>query len=163
MKGTTLPVIDLSKYILPLDDLKIVRRNGVFKVFDPLRKNYYILTEEELVRQSFVSCMINSLGYPMSLMANEISIRLNETHKRCDTVVFSSEGLPLMIIEYKAPSVGLSQEVFNQIVRYNMALKAHFLVVSNGYNSFYCKVDYNSHSIKLLEKMPFYKDIKDTI
>lgn len=159
MKGEKFPDIDFSKFILPPAELKIVRRNGVFKVFDPLRKNYFCLTDEEFVRQAFVSWMINHLGYPPSLMANEIGIRLNDTFKRCDTVVFSSDGNPLMIVEYKAPSVDISQEVFNQIVRYNMVLKAEYLVVSNGRKNYCCKVHYDSHDIEFLPEMPTFNHI----
>ena len=160
MKGETFPNIDFSRFILPPVELKILRRNGVFKVFDQLRKDYFCLTEEEFVRQVFVAWMVNQLGYPPSLMANEIGIRLNDTLKRCDTVVFASTGHPLMIIEYKAPSINLNQEVFNQIVRYNMALKANYLVVSNGYVNYFCKVNYTENSITLLEEMPSYSQIK---
>ena len=160
LKGSTFPEIDFSQFILPPVDLKIVRRNGVFRVFDPLRKKYFCLTDEEFVRQVFVTWLVKDLGYPPELMANEIGIRLNDTFKRCDTVVFSSEGSPLMIIEYKAPKINLDQEVFNQIVRYNMALKADYLVVSNGYKNFCCKVDYANHSITFLDKIPSYQEIK---
>lgn len=160
MKGQKFPQIDFTKFILPPARLKIVRRNGIFRVFDRLRKKYYCLTEEEFVRQTFVSWLIDHLNYPESLMANEIGIRLNETYKRCDTVVFCNSGQPLMIIEYKAPNVGLSQEVFNQIVRYNMALKASFLVVSNGYEIFCCRVNYDSHEVDFLNTIPPYQEIK---
>ena len=159
MKADKLPAIDFKKFILPPADLKIVRRNGVFKVFDILRKDFFCLTDEEFVRQVFVAWMIEGLGYPPSLMANEIGIRLNDTYKRCDTVVFSSEGSPLMILEFKAPNVKITQEVFNQIVRYNMALKARYLVVSNGYSLFCCKVDYNNHSVDFIIEMPRYKEL----
>ena len=159
MKGKNFPKIDFSKLAIPPAELKIVRRNGVFMVFDPLRKNYFVLTEEEFVRQIYVEWMISSLGYPPSLMANEIGISLNDTVKRCDTVVFSSQGNPLMIIEYKAPGVKVSQEVFNQIVRYNMALKAKFLVVSNGYVIFCCRVNYADNTIDFLDKMPSFIEL----
>lgn len=159
MKGKKFPEIDFTRLILPPVELKIVRRNDVFKVLDPLRKKYYILTEEEFIRQIFVNWLIKDLGYPPSIMANEIGIRLNDTYKRCDTVVFTNEGSPLMIIEYKAPCVTINQDVFNQIVRYNMALKAEYLTVSNGYVNYCCKVNYNDNSIIFLEEVPSYKEI----
>lgn len=126
-------------------------------VYDRLRKSYFCLTDEEFVRQTFVSWLIDGLGYPPSLMANEIGIKLNDTSKRCDTVVFSPEGKPLVIVEYKAPDVTITQEVFDQIVRYNMVLKAEYLMVSNGYTNFCCKVDYDSHSISFLQEIPYYR------
>ena len=159
MKGLNFPKIDFTKFILPPVELKIVRRNGVLKVFDILRKDYFILTEEEFVRQVFVAWMINELGYPPSIMANEIGIHLNNTLKRCDTIVYTSQGKPLIILEYKSPSVNLDQNVFNQIVRYNMALKAEYLVVSNGYKNFFCKVNYENNSIEFLKNMPKYIEI----
>lgn len=130
-------------------------------VFDRLRKNYFVLTPEEFIRQIFVNYLIESLGYPPSIMANEIGIHLNDTYKRCDTVVFSPSASPLMIIEYKAPGINISQEVFNQIVRYNMALNADYLVVSNGYYNYCCKVNYDSNSIEFLENIPSYETIKE--
>ena len=163
MKGTKFPKIDFSRFILPPAALKIDRRNGVFMIYDRLRKNYFILTEEEFVRQAFVEWMINELGYPPSLMANEIGIKLNDTYKRCDTVVFSSSGSPMVIIEYKAPAIEITQEVFDQIVRYNMALKAEYLVVSNGYSIYCCKVDYNTHQIDFLKQFPHYEELSAMI
>lgn len=159
MKGTHFPVFDFNRFSLPPADLKIIRRNGVLKVFDRLRKRYFVLTDEEFVRQVFVSWLIDILGYPPAIMANEIGLRLNDTYKRCDTIVFSTSGSPLIIIEYKAPNINLTQEVFNQIVRYNMALKAEYLVVTNGYLVFCCKVDYEKHEINFLPTVPSYNEI----
>lgn len=161
MRGNSLPRIDFNKFILPPADLKIIRRNDIFKVYDKLRKNYYVLTEEEFVRQVFVSWMIDGLGYPPSILANEIAIKLNDTIKRCDTVVFSPVGTPFMIIEYKAPSVEINQNVFNQIVRYNMVLNANYLVVSNGYSNYCCRVKYSDHSVEFLKEIPSYEVIKE--
>ena len=159
MRGSDFPEIDFNRFILPPVEMKIVRRNGIFKVFDPLRKIYVTLTHEEFVRQAFTAWLIHHLNYPPSVMANEITINLNDTLKRCDTVIFDVNGNPLMIVEYKAPKVRLSQEVFNQIVRYNMVLKARYLVVSNGYSNFCCKVDYSSHKVDFLTQVPDYPSI----
>ena len=161
MKGKNFPKINFSNFILPPVELKILRRNDVLRVFDRLRKNYFCLTEEEFVRQVFVSWMIDDLGYPPSLMANEIGIRLNDTIKRCDTVVFNPSGQPLMIIEYKSPNIILNQDVFNQIVSYNMALKAKYLVVSNGNSNFCCRIHYETHSIEFLSEIPTYSQLKE--
>lgn len=160
MKGKNFPKINFSKLTFPPVELNIVRRNGVFKVYDVLRRNFFVLTDEEFIRQIFVNWMIDSLGYPPSLMANEIGIRLNDTFKRCDTVVFHSDGSPLIIIEYKAPEVNIDQEVFNQIVRYNMSLKADYLIVSNGYVNFCGKVNYSDRSILFLDQIPKYEEIR---
>ena len=129
-------------------------------VFDILRKKYICLTEEEFVRQAFVNWLISELKYPPSLMANEIGIKLNDTYKRCDTVVFTSKGDPLIIIEYKAPQVKISQTTFDQIVRYNMALNASFLIVSNGCVHYCCRIDSSNGTYSFLGEVPCYEKIK---
>ena len=159
MRGETFPEINFEILTLPPAELKIVRRNGVFKVFDRLRKQYFCLTEEEFIRQNFVAWLIESLGYPESLMANEIGIDLNGTKKRCDTVVFNNTGRPLMIVEYKSPKVKITQQVFDQIARYNMVLDARYLVVSNGVNHFCCEMHPESSGYSFLTEIPAYKTL----
>ena len=96
---------------LPQYDAKIVERDGKPTIFDPLRRCYVALTPEEWVRQHFVHYLIEQCGYPVSLMANEASITLNNTHRRCDTVVYDRTLRPRMIIEYKAPTVKIDAKV----------------------------------------------------
>lgn len=146
---------------LPPADLKVIRRKGVLRVYDPLRKNFFCLTEEEFVRQTFVAWLIRDLGYPPSLMNNEIGLRLNDTYKRCDTVIFNPSGDPLMIVEYKSPKVKITQEVFDQIVRYNMVLNARFLTVSNGMTHYCCLVDREKNNYTFLREVPNYSFIKN--
>lgn len=130
--------------------------DNILKVFDTLRHKYVALTPEEYVRQHFTAWMTNSLGYPASLMNNEVSISLNNTRRRCDTVVFRSDGTPAMIVEYKAPTVEITQDVFNQIARYNMVLRSRYLVVSNGLRHFCCEMDYDTDSYSFLPKIPMW-------
>lgn len=130
--------------------------DGILKVFDPLRRKYVALTPEEYVRQHFTSWMTSQLGYPSSLMSNEVSISLNNTRRRCDTVVFRSDGTHAMIVEYKAPTVEITQSVFDQIARYNMVLRSRYLVVSNGLRHFCCEMDYNTDSYSFLPQIPLW-------
>lgn len=147
------------KLNLPECDMRIKREGDTLRVFDPLRKRYVILTPEENVRQHFVNWLTHYLHYPAGLMGNEISITLNDTKRRCDTVVFSRTGNPLMIIEYKAPNVPVTQDVFDQIVRYNMVLRAKYLVVSNGINHYCCVIDYAANSYHFIPRVPDYQEI----
>ena len=149
---TSLPSLNL-----PPAELRFSRGNGVLKVFDRLRKKYIVLTPEEYVRQRFVDWMINQLGYPASLMANEVGIELNGTKKRCDTVVFSPKGSPFIIVEYKSPDVVINQVVFDQIVRYNMVLHARYLIVSNGLRHYCCVIDYEKNSYSFIPSVPLYR------
>ena len=160
MEGNKKQRLPFPQLALPPVDIKVIRRNGVFKVYDPIRKKYIILSPEELVRQSFVLWLTQYLEYPQSLIANEIGLNLNNTVKRCDTVVFSNKGFPIMIIEFKAPSVNITQNVFDQIVRYNIVLKAPFIVVSNGLKHYCCLIDHINNTYKFLAEIPNYSQLK---
>lgn len=125
-----------------------------------MRKKFIILTPEEWVRQHFVNYLINHKGFPESLIANEIGITLNGTRRRCDTVVFDKHGSPMVIVEYKASSIVISQSTFDQIVRYNMVLHARYLIVSNGMNHYCCRIDYDNMSYDFLKEVPDYADLE---
>lgn len=144
---------------LPKAELNTRMEDGLLKVFDPLRKKYVALTPEEYVRQNFTSWLIHDLHYPQSLMANEVAIDFNGMKRRCDTVCFNPDLSPLMIVEYKAPDVVINQATFDQIVRYNMQLKAKYLVVSNGMNHYCCKIDYQNSTYHFIVRVPDYHEL----
>lgn len=144
---------------LPPCDLKIADDGKMTRVFDPLRCKYVALTPEEYVRQLFVNHLVADLHYPKSVTANEVRIDLNNTIKRCDTIVYGTGRQPLMIVEYKAPNVRITQDVFDQIVRYNMVLRAKYLVVSNGLNHYVCMMDYHNSTYNFIPQIPDYRDI----
>ncbi len=141
---------------LPPVALRLREEGEMTRVYDPLRDKWVVLTPEEWVRQHFTAWLQSEYRYPASLMANEIGIDLNGTRKRCDTVVFRSDGSPLVIVEYKAPNVAITQAVFDQIVRYNMQLRATYLIVSNGMNHYCCKIDYAGNNYHFLRQIPQY-------
>jgi len=133
--------------------------NEAAKVFDPLRKKFVTLTPEEYVRQQFMAWLQDSFHYPRSLMANEIGVNVNGMKKRCDSVVFNRDGSPLLIVEYKAPEVKISQDTFDQIVRYNLVLHARYLIVSNGLNHYCCVIDYQNNTYQFIPSIPDYFEI----
>lgn len=135
-------------------------RSGKPTVFDPLRRKWVVVTPEEMVRQHFVEYLVGHLGYPPSLMANEVGIRLNGTLRRCDTVVWQrgTAGAPLMIVEYKAPEVALTAKVFEQISRYCIALRTPYLVVTNGMKTYCCKVE-SDGTVSALPSVPEYQSL----
>lgn len=149
----------MSPLNLPPAQLKITNSSGTPYVFDILRNKNIQITPEEWVRQHFVHYLINEKGYPKSLMGNEILLHLNGMQRRCDTVVYDHSLNPLLIIEYKAPHIKITQEVFNQISRYNFVLKVKFLIVSNGLNHYCCKVDYEKKAFVFLQEIPHYADL----
>ena len=146
---------------LPKTDLKIITKDGKLHVFDVLRRKYVALTPEEWVRQQFVHFLIGQKGYPAECIGNEISINLNGTKKRCDTVIYDGNAQPTMIVEYKSPQVEITQQVFEQISRYNIKLRVKWLIVSNGLQHYCCKIDYENGTYQFVEEVPAYNDIKE--
>ncbi|MCR5820380.1 MAG: type I restriction enzyme HsdR N-terminal domain-containing protein [Bacteroidaceae bacterium] len=129
------------------------------QIFDPLRQRYIVLTPEEMVRQQFVHFLIQERHYPHALLGNEVSIKLNGLSKRCDTVLLGKDGLPQMIIEYKRPSVALTQRVFDQISRYNIVLRVKYLIICNGKHSVCCRVNLEQQTYEFLSDIPYYEDL----
>lgn len=144
---------------LPPFDIKVTNTKGRLMVFDRLRKKHVALTPEEWVRQHFINYLITEKEYPQSLIANEMEVILNGQRKRCDSVVFNKEGNPIVIVEYKAPEVNITQKVFDQIARYNIVLRVQYLIVSNGLDHYCCKVDYTQQQIEYLETIPNYTNL----
>ena len=144
---------------LPKFSVKVTEKAGKPSIWDPVRRKFVALTPEEWVRQHFVNYLVTEKSYPQELLANEVAVKLNGTSKRCDTVAYNRFLAPLMIIEYKAPHIPITQAVFDQIVRYNIALKVEYLIVSNGKMHYCCHVNYKDQSYLFLEDIPDYDSI----
>lgn len=144
---------------LPPYEIKITEREGKRQIFDPLRKSYVALTPEEWVRQHFVNYLLQYKGYPTSLTANEVGITLNGMSRRCDTVIYDKSLKPRAIVEYKAPSVKITKEVFAQISRYNLVLRVDYLIISNGLQHYCCKMNYTNNSFTFMQDIPDYNTL----
>ncbi len=145
----------MIKLNLPSFSFKFKSMENKLYIFDMLRKKYVVLTPEEWVRQNFIRYLIKNKKYPKSIIAIEKQLKINNTTKRTDILLFDKNGNPDIIVECKAPSIKINQETFDQIARYNLKLNANFLIVTNGLQHFYCKIDHQ------LEKYHFLKDIPD--
>lgn len=143
----------------PFFNPNVVIRNNKRYILDPIRRKWIVLTPEEWVRQLFIHLLIEEYGYPMGTIANEVSLKIGKTSKRCDSLVYDKQLNPLMIIEYKAPEIKITQKVFDQITRYNIALKVPFLTITNGNELFCCKVNYELNNVKFLSYLPQYSEL----
>ncbi len=142
---------------LPPFDIKTKERNGRTAIWDFLRRRYVSLTPEEWVRQHFTHFLVEHKNYPAELLGNEVSITVVNAHRRCDSVLYHREGgLPRMVMEYKAPSVPITQQVFTQIASYNSVLRADYLIVSNGLAHYCCHMDYTKQCVNYLPDIPDY-------
>ena len=123
-------------------------------VFDEIRKKFVVLAPEEWVRLHTVQFLIKEKKYSKSLINVEKQLKLNNTTKRYDIVVFNSDGSIFLIVECKAPSINITQLTFDQIARYNLALESEFLMVTNGLEHYFCKMDYKNERYVFLEDIP---------
>lgn len=144
---------------LPYANTKIVVRNEKQMVFDFLRKRFVALTPEEWVRQQFTHFLVEHKCYPAMFIGNEITLSVGRLSRRCDSVVFNKSAEPVMIIEYKAPTVKITQKVFEQICSYNIALHAPYLTVSNGLQSYCCRIDKEANTYEFLKDIPAYGEL----
>ena len=144
---------------LPSFDIKIRSEGNRAVVLDPLRRRWVALTPEEWVRQHFVNLLVSEKHYPATLVANEVQLSVGEKVMRADTVVYDRTLRPRMIVEYKAPTVALTQKVFDQISAYNLLLHVDYLLISNGLQHFCCRMDYEHHSYIFLPDIPDYEKI----
>ena len=145
---------------LPDADIRIEKRHDLLYLWDPLRSRWIRLTPEEWVRQHFTHWLIEHKGYPKGLLGNEIALRCGDKPLRCDSILYNQEAQPQMIIEYKAPTVSLTQRVFDQISAYNLLLHVDFLVVSNGVQHVFCKMDYARQSYDMQSDIPDYAELE---
>ena len=145
---------------LPSYDIKIKEEGTKRAIFDILRQKYVALTPEEWVRQHFVHYLIEHKHYPKALFGNEIELKIGDTRLRCDSILYTKELQPRMIIEYKAPTVDITQQVFEQISRYNIRLRVKWLIVSNGLQHYCCRIDYERGTYQFVEDIPTFEDIK---
>ena len=144
-------ILNLPKY-----SFRIKNKENKLYIFDKIRKKDLVLTEEEWVRQNFVSYLHIEKKYPLSLIAIEKQCKVNNTIKRTDILVFDKTGSPDIIVECKAPHVKINQDTFDQIARYNMKLNANFLILTNGLQHYYCQMDHNEMQYHFLKEIPNY-------
>ena len=120
------------------------------KIFCPFRKKYVCLTPEEWVRQQFLHRLVNNFDYPTNLIAVEVPLQ----GKRADAVVYTQDLRPLVLIEFKAETVPLTQKVLDQIVIYNRQLHVPFLILHNGPQTIIAQV--TDSEITFLPEIPKY-------
>lgn len=138
-------------------DFRFRETDGKVSIFDEIRRKFIILTPEEWVRQHVVQYFLKEKNYPKSLINVEKLLKINGLTKRYDVVVFNPDGSIFILVECKAPEVKVSQATFDQIARYNLTMKAQYLMVTNGRNHYFCQMDFINEKYNFLHELPGYK------
>jgi hypothetical protein len=89
----------------------------------------------------------------------EHPVLLNGMQQRVDIAVFNRLGMPIMVVECKSADITLSNKTFAQAARYNLVLKAKYLVVTNGLSHFCSIIDFESKGFTPVAEVPKYGEI----
>lgn len=144
---------------LPPYPFKITKKDDVVFIFDELRKKHLVLTPEEWVRQHFIQDLILNKKFPKTLIQIEGGLTLNQLQKRSDILVYNTAGEKLVLIECKAPNVKITPAVFEQASRYNSIHQAKWIVLTNGLNHVFAKMDLGKASFVFTPEMPNYLEL----
>ncbi|MFM2370249.1 MAG: hypothetical protein RL619_2575 [Bacteroidota bacterium] len=146
----------MQKLNFQLYNFRFKNSENKVSIFDEIRKKFIVLTPEEWVRQHVIQFLLEEKKYPKSLINVEKVLKVNGLRKRYDVVVFNPDGSIFILIECKAPEIKIAQATFDQIARYNMTMKANFLMVTNGLNHYFCQMDFENEKYTFLENLPNY-------
>lgn len=110
------------------------------KIFAPLKDKWLVNKPEEEVRQKYICRLVNSYGYSIEQMAQEMQVTNSQRGKgaaRADIVIWrntqdkSGNKYPLVVVECKAESVSIRKEDYYQGMNYASWVHADFFVTTN--------------------------------
>ncbi len=142
------------KLNLPQFEIKIKEEEGKPYIFDYIRKNYFLLTPEEWVRQHFINLLLSHYRYPKALIKVESGLRYNKLLKRSDITVYDRSGQPFLLVECKSAVQKISQSSFDQAAMYNMTTKAKYIVLTNGLKTYCCSIDQELKKFEFVADLP---------
>jgi hypothetical protein len=146
-------LLSLSVY---LPNVKINKSPDPHLIWCAIRKKWYTLTPEEVVRQcAILYCL--ELGYPSGRISVEKQIRFNKLSRRYDIVVHNKKGHPEILVECKAMHLPIHQSTLDQAISYNQTLTSTFLWLTNGHENLFFKVGNELVGIKPLKDIPCYR------
>lgn len=122
-------------------------------VFCPWRHKWVRLTPEERVRQTYLQYIVSECDYPASRIAVEAAL---PSGQRSDAIVYDEQLHPIVLLEFKAPSVPLTEKTLDQAAVYNRMLHVPWLVLHNGEQTVVAMVE--EKQIRFLPYLPAYGD-----
>ncbi|WP_017754964.1 type I restriction enzyme HsdR N-terminal domain-containing protein [Calidifontibacillus oryziterrae] len=119
-------------------NLKTFIRDGQECIMCKVRKKLIVLTPEEEVRQSTIEFLTSQMNVPLDKI--EIEVPMSYFKKgakgRADIIVsgIDEDGylVAVLIVECKAPTIPLTDDVFEQAVSYDNIVLADTILLTNG-------------------------------
>lgn len=112
------------------------------KIFAPLKNKWLVYKPEEEVRQKYICRLVDSYGYSLEQMDQEITVNNSQRgtgRARADIVIWKTkedktanpQKNPIIIVECKAESVTIHEEDYYQGYNYALIAGADFFVTTN--------------------------------
>ena len=120
--------------------MDIQKRNNDKEIYAPLKSKWLVMKPEEEVRQKYICRLVDSYGYSLDQMDQEIQVSNSQRGQgaaRADIVVWrskedkESKKYPLIVVECKAESVTIRKEDYYQGMNYASWAHADFFVTTN--------------------------------
>ena len=152
----------MSEVALQLDlprfqtEIQVKQEAGKRWIWGAIRSKWLVLQPEELVRQLLLQYLILETAVNKNRIAVERGLSVNTLQKRCDILIYDLAMKPWLLVECKAPTVKLNEQVFRQIALYNMQLQVPYLLVCNGPQAYCCEIDFTSNSYEFLTDLPAF-------
>ena len=141
-------------------DFKLKKNKDKLFIYDVVRKNWFLLTPEEWVRQHVIHYLVEHKNVPLGLIISEQGIQINELFRRCDVVVYGRDQQAKLVVECKATDVDLNQKVLHQIAHYNAKLQVDYLWITNGVKHVFYHINRTDKTLNVLEELPDFEGLK---
>jgi hypothetical protein len=145
--------VNLPTLNFPIYEFRTQTAEHKTLVFDIVRKKFVTLTPEEWVRQHVIQFLIQEHKVSVNKISIEYFLKWNEMQHRCDIVVFDDNFKPVLIVECKEARIPISQNVFDQVARYNITLKVPYLMVTNGLQHIYAHINFELNNYTFIETL----------
>jgi type I restriction enzyme M protein len=133
------------------------------KIWSYVRNKWLVKMPEEIVRQQFLTRLVNQYGYDINQIEEEVEITGSGSGKaRADYVLWRTKDdklagkSPFIVVECKADNVAINQEVYFQGEHYARMAGARFFITHNNNETKYWRVitDKMPGSIEEIEDIP---------
>lgn len=131
--------------------------NSPSVIYCSVRKKWVERTPEEEVRQQIIKHLHIVCGAPLHLMSCEYPVYY--LNHRADLVIHDRNGKPLILAEFKSPSVTIGNKTVEQLRRYNSTIMAPYLLMSNGIRTFFWKFNTTTLTYEFMKDIPAYEEL----
>lgn len=138
-------------------------RNNKECFLDPYRKRLIEITPEEIVRQRIARFYETVLGVPKESISLEVPMShyAKGTKGRADIIIHDPDAeFPLAVIECKKSDILLTDNVYEQAMKYSNIVLSDYYIITNGIDIEIAKYDESEDVYRLLDNILTYQEMK---